>query len=315
LPDELQWHHNIAMKLLTDLISQLSEPQPSLIDALMKTKVLLHTVGRRDLAEWVNNEINGYANEALLPSYRVISANVMGDITNNAFSYTDHPLPTMHLSSDQRKRIEQLEMRHSIAVLEGLAKQGEQGLQFPLPLEYSVLFNKVLGNGYKVQKAWCDVGIGRFAQITTQVRSKLLDFLLEINEKVGSDMSEEAVKRIAQAPETASMFNNAIFGDNVTILVGDHSQQNVRITVERGNFDSLAAFLRTKGVEEGDITALKNAVDSDAASPEVTAKRLGSETRSWLSRMMDKAINAAWQIEIGVAGGLLTNALSKYYGW
>lgn len=303
------------MKLLTDLISELSEPQPSLIDALVKTKVLLHRVGRRDLVEWVNNEINGYPDEAPLPSYRVVPAHVKGNVTNNAYSYTDHPLPTMHLTKEQRKGLEELEMRDSIAVLEGLAKHDTKGLQRPLPLEYAAFFNKALTGGYKVQQAWCDIGIGRFAQITAQVRSKLLDFLLEVSEKVGTDMSEQAVKRVAQSPEAGSMFNNAIFGDNVTILVGHNNQQSVRNSVERGDFESLAAFLRAKQVEEPDVTALQRAIDADSSSAEVSDKKFGPETRSWLSRMMDKAINTAWQVEIGVAGGLLTNALSKYYGW
>ena len=303
------------MKLLTDLISELSEPQPSLIDALVKTKVLLHRVGRRDLVEWVNNEINGYPDEALLPSYRVVPAHVKGNVTNNACSYTDHPLPTMHLTKDQRKGLEELEMRDSIAVLEGLAKHDTKGLQRPLPLEYAAFFNKALSGGYKVQQAWCDIGIGRFAQITAQVRSKLLDFLLEVSERVGTDMSEEAVKRVAQSPEAGSMFNNAIFGDNVTILVGHNNQQSVRNSVERADFESLAAFLRTKQVEEQDVAALRHAIAADSSSAEVSEEKFGPETRSWLSRMMDKAINTTWQIEIGVAGGLLTNALSKYYGW
>ncbi|MCC6529521.1 MAG: response regulator receiver protein [Pseudomonadales bacterium] len=303
------------MKLLTDLISELSEPQPSLIDALVKTKVLLHRVGRRDLVDWVNNEINGYPDDAPLPSYRVIPAHVKGNVTNNAYSYSDHPLPTMHLTKEQRKRLEELEMRDSIAVLEGLAKHDTKGLQRPLPVEYAAFFNKALSGGYKVQQAWCDIGIGRFAQITAQVRSKLLDFLLDVSEKVGADMSDEAVKRVAQSPETGSMFNNAIFGDNVTILVGHNNQQTVRNSVERGDFDSLAAFLRAKQVQESDVAALQQAIAADSTSTEVAEKSFGPQTRSWLSRMMDKAINAAWQVEIGVAGGLLTNALSRYYGW
>ena len=303
------------MKLLTDLISELSEPQPSLIDALVKTKVLLHRVGRRDLVGWVDNEINGYPDDSPLPSYRVIPASVKGNVTNNAYSYTDHPLPTMHLTKEQRKGLEELEMRDSIAVLEGLAKHDTKGLQRPLPVEYAVYFNKALTGGYKVQQAWCDIGIGRFAQITAQVRSKLLDFLLDVSEKVGADMSEEAVKRVAQSPEAGSMFNNAIFGDNVTILVGHNNQQNIRNSVERGDFESLAAFLRTKQVAEPDVAALRQAIAADSSTTEVAAKHFGPETRTWLSRMMDKAINAAWQIEIGVAGGVLTNALYRYYGW
>jgi hypothetical protein len=31
--------------------------------------------------------------------------------------------------------------------------------------------------------------------------------------------------------------------------------------------------------------------------------------------MLDKAVDASWQIELGIAGNLLTDALKKYYGW
>jgi AbiTii len=303
------------MKLLVDLIAELSASQPSLIDALVKTKVLLHRVGRKDLVAWVDHEINGYPDDAPLPSYRIVAAHVKGNVTNNAFSYSDHPLPTMHLNRQQRKGLQELEMRDSIAVLEGLAKNDKQGLQRPLPIEYAALFNKALSNGYRVQQAWCDIGIGRLGQITSQVRSKLLDFLLDLSEKVGANMSEEEIRRVAQSPETGSMFNNAIFGDNVTILVGNHSQQKVRIEIGRGDFNALGEFLKSNKVAEPDIDALKVALEADALTQEVEQKRLGPRVREWLSSMFGKAVEASWQVEVGIAGGLLTSALQKYYGW
>lgn len=303
------------MKLLIDLITELYTSQPSLIDALVKTKVLLHRLGRKDLVEWVNHEISGYPNGAQLPSYRIVSAHVKGNITNNAYTYNDHPLPTMHLTDKQRQGLEELEMRDSIAVLEGLARNDKQGLQRPLPLEYAAHFNKALSGGYKVQQAWCDIGIGRLAQITAQVRSKLLDFLLELSEKVGADMSEEEIKRVAQSAETGSMFNNAIFGDNVTILVGNHSQQKVRIAIDKGDFAALAEFLKANKVTEPDIEALKAAIQVDALTQDVSQKSLGAGVKAWLTTMLGKAVETAWQIEVGIAGGLLTSALQRYYGW
>lgn len=303
------------MRLLAELISELSSSQPSLIDALVKTKVLLHRLGRKDLVEWVNHEINGYPDEAPLPGYRVVPAHVKGNITNNAYTYSDHPLPTMHLTPERRKRLEELEMRDSIAVLEGLAKLDKQGLQRPLPLEYAAFFNEALAGSYKVQQAWCDIGVGRFAQITAQVRSKLLDFLLELNEKVGTEMSEEEVKRVAQSPETASMFNNAIFGDNVTILVGNQNQQSVHIEISKGDFSALADFLKDKQVTESDIQALQVAIAADHVSPEVVNQRFGPGVKAWLSSMLGKAVEASWQVELGIASGLLTTALQKFYGW
>jgi len=303
------------MKLLAELITALSSPQPSLIDALVKTKVLLHQLGRKDLVEWVNNEINGYSDDAPLPEYRVLDAQVKGNVTNNAYSYTDHPLPTMHLEKAQRERLEKLEMRDSIAVLEGLAKNEKQGLQRPLPIEYGALFNKALSGGYKVQQAWCDIGIGRMAQIVAQVRSKLLDFLLELNGKVGSEMSDEEVKRIAQSSETGSMFNHAIFGDNVTILVGNQNQQHVTNHLTQGDFSGLAEFLKKNNVASEDISSLEAAISADSSTVEVADKRFGPRVKSWLSSMLGKAVEASWQVELGVASGLLTAALQRYYGW
>jgi hypothetical protein len=303
------------MKLLSDLIAELSNPQPSLIDALVKTKVLLHRLGRKDLADWVNNEINGYADDATLPKYRMVPAQVKGNLTNQAYSYIDHPLPTMHLTPEQRRGMEELEMRDSIAVLEGLAKKDSKGMQRPLPIEFAVLFNKALSSGYKVQQAWCEIGIGRFAQITAQVRSKLLDFLLDLNEKVGAAVSEDEAKRVAQSPETGSMFNSAIFGDNTTILVGSHNEQHVRIEVHKGDFETLAAFLKSKRMPETDVSALEVALEADSASIEVANRHFGPQIREWLASMLKKSVDSAWQIEIGIAGGLLTSALQKYYGW
>ena len=303
------------MKLLLDLITALSSPQPSLIDALVKTKVLLHQLGRKDLVAWVNNEINGYGDDAPLPEYRVLNAQVKGNLTNNAYSYTDHPLPTMHLEKAQRERLEKLEMRDSIAVLEELAKNEKQGLQRPLPIEYGALFNNALTGGYKVQLAWCDIGVGRMAQIVAQVRSKLLDFLLELNGKVGSDMPDEEVKRIAQSPETGSMFNHAIFGDNVTIVVGNQNQQLVTNHLRQGDFLALAEFLKMNNVAPEDVASLDTAINADQSTPDVANSRFGPRVKQWLSMMLGKAVETSWQVELGVASGLLTTALERFYGW
>jgi AbiTii len=47
--------------MLTDeIISLLSEEKSSLSEALLKTKVFLYQIGKKELAEWVNHELNGY---------------------------------------------------------------------------------------------------------------------------------------------------------------------------------------------------------------------------------------------------------------
>jgi len=65
------------MKLIDEIIDNLSADQPNLTNALMKTKVLLHKLGKKDLIEWVNNEINGYSEAADVPPYRTVNAQVL----------------------------------------------------------------------------------------------------------------------------------------------------------------------------------------------------------------------------------------------
>ena len=66
------------MKLLDDIIGLLSDENGSLTAALLKTKVLMHTLGHGDLAEWVNDELSGYRRDKPLPPYRIVGGDVSG---------------------------------------------------------------------------------------------------------------------------------------------------------------------------------------------------------------------------------------------
>ena len=44
--------------LLDEIIEILSQEKASLTDALLKTKILLHQIGKKELVQWVNNQVN-----------------------------------------------------------------------------------------------------------------------------------------------------------------------------------------------------------------------------------------------------------------
>ena len=60
---------------------------------------------------------------------------------------------------------------------------------------------------------------------------------------------------------------------------------------------------------------LKDAIEMDTKAPELQEKKFGKNVRNWMSRMLTKATNAAWNINLGIAGNLLTEALKAYYGF
>ncbi len=114
---------------------------------------------------------------------------------------------------------------------------------------------------------------------------------------------------------TSDLFRNAVFGDNATVVVGNGNVQNIKNAITQNDFGSLAEELRKHAVQEEDIASLKIAIDADVDAPELDDKKLGANVRGWVKKMLSKTTDAVWNINLGVAGGLLTEALKAYYGW
>ena len=303
------------MNLLNEIIDALSSQNGSLTDALLKTKVLLHKIGHQELVEWVNNELNGYPDGGNIPEYRILPAQVLVNASNMAYQVISHPIPLGHLSREQRESLETARMNQSLAVLEKLVEKADGHLQASIPMEANGLLGRGLANGYKIQRAWCEISQASVAQIFVQVRSRLLDFVLGLQDKLGADVSEQEIRQRADSFDASNLFNNAIFGNNTTIMVGTHNKQHVTNIAVKGDFHVLAEELRQHGVGEPDITALEQAINADAGAAEIVEKKFGPSVRGWLQGMLSKAVDSSWQIELGVASSLLATALQNYYGW
>lgn len=197
------------MKLINELIESLSTQESSLTGALLKTKVLLHQIGHKELAEWVNHELNGYPDDTDLPEYRILPAQVLANLANAAYQVNSHPIPLGHLKRDVRTRLETARMLQSLAVIEKLTDDEDGFLESPIPMEYNGMLGKGLASGFMIQRAWCSISKPNVVQIFVQVRSRLLDFVLELKEQIGNDVSEQEIKHRADSIDASSLFNKA----------------------------------------------------------------------------------------------------------
>ncbi|MFA5920731.1 MAG: hypothetical protein WC856_05515 [Methylococcaceae bacterium] len=302
------------MKLIDEIVEMLSSDERKLTDALFKTKVLLHKIGHKELIEWVNHELNGYPEEEAVPPYRILPAQVLANASNGAWQLTSHPIPLAHLEKDYRNALESAKMDQPLAVLEKFTEKDTGHLQRTIPMEANGLLGKGMGNGYHISSAWCDIQVSGVIQILTQVRSRLLDFVLELSEKFAGELNEDEVKERGSAFDAENLFNNTIFGDNTTIVVGSSNKQNVKNTNLKGDFNALKSTLQSNGVSEGDIQLLDDAIKEDERTLDKNENEFGPAVKSWLQSMLSKAVDASWQIELGVASSLLATALNNYYG-
>lgn len=301
------------MKLIEEIIDLLSSKEPNLTTALMKTKVLLHKLGEKNLIDWVNGELNGYPDEANIPEYRVIPVIVQGNASNGVWRYQSQNLPVFHLDDKLQKRLNISNLTQSIAVIEDYAKSDH--MQLLIPPELYPFLSKGLDNGFQVESAWGKFAAGAMKQVLTEVSSRLLDFLLDLSEKFPNEMDSKEMKEKSKEIGVSDLFNHAVFGDNATIVVGDSNTQNIKNKVVKQSFESLRKYLLGNGVSENDISELNDAIVNDSTSSEVTDKKFGKRVSGWIGKMISKAGSAAWDINVGAAGGLLSSAIAHYYGF
>ena len=302
------------MKLIDEIIEILSTSDGSLTNALLKTKTVLYKIGHKDLIDWVNNELNGYSSEDQVPPYRILRTQVLANIVGMSFQANSHPIPIMHLEDSDREKLETAKITRSLSVLEKYSESDEGRLKRPIPIEANNLLGQSLASGNNILSAWSEIQLTDITSILTQVKSRLLDFLLELNERLPRDLGDREIKERAAKTDAKNLFNNAIFGDNTTIVVGSSNTQRINTTVIKGDFTSLAKTLQEHGVEEADINSLEEAIKVDQAKGESKTGEFGTSVKEWLKNMLSKAVDASWQIELGVVSSLLASALKSFYG-
>ena len=167
------------MHLIDEIIDLLSSNNPNLENALFKAKVLAHRLGESEFKQWIDFEVTGYPDITQLPSYRIIAVTVKGNASNSVYQYQDQPLPLNHLEKKLREKLSTTHLTQGIAVIEKYAAE-DSDLSVTIPPELYSSLSEGLGNGYMVERAWGKHSVGAMTQVVSEVRSRLLDFLLDL---------------------------------------------------------------------------------------------------------------------------------------
>ena len=219
----------------------------------------------------------------------------------------------MHLDDEIRERLDTKYLMDSIAVIEQYSTQ--ENLQVSIAPEFYPLLSEGFDTSYGVETAWAVHSAGAMTQILTEVTTRLLDFVLELSEKFPNEMELSDMKTRAKEVGVSDLFNNAVFGDNATIVVGDSNTQTIRNTVNKNDMASLIEVLKQNKVSDEDIESLQVALETDKGSAEVESGNFGSAVSGWMGTMVSKAASTLWDVKVGAAGSLLATAIGKYYGF
>ena len=148
------------------------------------------------------------------------------------------------------------------------------------------------------------------AGIVDTVRTRILQFALEIQSETGNANSEAVPEpaKVEQAVQTI------IYGGTNIIhsAVGDHAQFSGKRLVVEGDFQALAEYLRRAGVAKEQVNELKQAIADDEANG--ADKGFGSRVAGWLQNAGMTVGKEGVKAASGAAGKAVATAVLSYFG-
>lgn len=303
-----------SMSLLREIQDGATGREVPLATVLRKCKILAYRLGHEPLSEWVDHELNGYPDLDELPEYRSISSVVLGDFAGPFGSGSrNHPIPPLAVEEKHRAGLFTLNLSDGVAAYEEmLSSPDTEGYRGVWPSNFVLLYQDRLLEGMALVQAWRPMSRATLAGLLDQVRNRILTFALEI-EQENPDAGEAPPGSDPPVPQERvnQIFNQNIYGGSNVIAAGN---ENVISDFELGvgDWDELAAHLRSQGLPDREIKMLREAVDDDG---DVRGqKEPGSEVKSWVGRITSQSASGMLKLASASAPHVVAQTVLAYIG-
>ncbi len=280
---------------------------------LRKGLVLARRLKYPPLTEWAQMELEGYPSDADLPDYRAYRrCQVLGNFNGPAgSSLSNQPLPSGGVEEAHRDSLFGYELREGIPKYEALVAGGKD-VTIPWNTDFVVHYQASFFEFMALSHAWRDVGRAALVEVIEGVRTRLLNFCLDI-EAANPEAGEAAADSTPVSPEEVSAaFHLNIMGNNnvVTAAGRDVTQQ---VSLDGPQWDELRETLAHLGVPGDDLASLKTALEDDMEQG-LPAGTLGPSTATWLEKINEAIRAGAVAVGTDAAGGLIAIELLRFLG-
>lgn len=297
------------MTIIDDIVGSASG-DASLADVLRKCLVLAYDLRNAPFQAWVDQELDGYSADAVLPTYRSsLSAAVKANAINLAYRYSNVVVPAAAMPEDLHDSLSSIDFRQSVGELEEIVSsaraRGDGSVR--VNIDATVWGVVEFENDFNVTDMWREISVAQVAGVLDVVRTAALRFALGIGHL------EESSDRPAEARQETitNIFQTLVQGGVVSIAGhADQVLQIGEINVQEGDLDSLLASLRALGIDEEDLLELTEAIAEDPG----TSDGPGAEVWAWLKQTGGKVTRAAGDVGVAVTKAAVTAAVLKYFG-
>ena len=284
-------------------------------DILRKAKVLASLLKNEEFKHWIDAELKGYDNADDLPDYRKFRPVNLGTFSGPfGKMIKNFPIPVALLPNSIRKFAESALFQGGVKELQASSSQAakKDGLRFPWPPEMVIIAREhvPMSDGSVLVEAWQPITKSQLDGILDQVRNRLLDFLLELQQIDPEVLKSEDAIRAIPGDAVQNSFQTIILGGQNIVATGTEFTQKATQEVASGDTQSLIAHLRSIGLDKDSLAELETAIEQDG---DLQQNQLGESVKSWIGKMTVKALEGTWKVALEMAPRLLQDALSQYY--
>ena len=302
--------------LVAQLQKEVVDSGVPISDTLRKAKILASQLKNKEFKRWIDTELKGYDNVDNLPDYRKFAPINLGTFSGPFGKIVKNfPIPVSLLPDDIREFAESSLFTGGIKELEASASQAakKEGHRFSWPPEMVIIARDhvPMSDGSMLVEAWQPISQSQLDGILDQVRNRLLDFLLELQEIDPEVLESEDAIRSVPGDKVQNLFQTIIQGGQNIVATGTEFTQKATQNVASGDMQSLIDHLRSIGLNNDSLAELETAIEQDGDRQK---KKLGENVKSWIGKMIVKAMDGTWKVAAAKAPDLLKAALSQFYG-
>lgn len=312
--------------ILQQIIDDLLNPEMSLVGPLMKLTYFGRLTKNEELVNFTTNEINGYKEQnSIVPAYRKTLGSLIVDVQAYMNRHTAE-IPISMLEKPFNDAFRYIDVREGIATIEKMSKEmvesdgDKKEFYRPIPLELLHVIQPAVRKLYKSNVRLDAVGarlIGNgniILEIPNSIRTKLLEFVMQIADNFGDDIEIETFNQENKNNQTINNIMNTVInnsGDGNILNTGDNNTFDFKGVVTKGDIEKLNSELEKQGIEKDDIEELAEIVQNEQP---IEGNKLGEKSTNWILKVIGKSLNGVGKIATGISSNILATMIKGYYG-
>lgn len=220
---------------------------------MRKCLFLASKTGSEQFKKWVTAELNGYDSDDSIPKYRIISCHSKGDFSRPGGILKNLVIDVEQLGDDIYDLYGESVVSISVASIESLVSnaRNEGGMLIQRPWDPAItrIVSSKIYEDMICIRAWSESPVPLFVGILDQVKTMVLNFALDLEDKLPNiediKLSKQDEKIVTQT------FNNHIYGNANVANASENFSQNLQTKSNEliENLISELTKIKSKGID------------------------------------------------------------------